>query len=286
MPKISHLSEVHAAAQIADDVEIGPFCVVGPNVMIGPGCRLHNNVTLTGHVELGGGNELFPFVVIGTAPQDLKYRGAPTRVRIGDRNVFREYVTVHPGTEAGGGVTRIGSDSLFMVGAHVAHDCLLADKVMLGNFCQLAGHIAMETCSVICALSGIHHFVTIGQYAFVGGLTAVKRDVPPFTIFYGSPGDVRGVNEIGLTRHGFTPEQVKAVKSAYRRLFRGNDQLRQVEALLAEPDLDPHVRTLCEFLRASQNGKSGRHRETLRDCAQEIWRPGALGAGDGQGRSA
>lgn len=279
MAKISQLSEVHPSADLADDVEIGPFCMVGPNVRIGPGCRLHNNVTVIGHTTIGCENEMYPFVVIGTAPQDLKYRGGDTRVEIGDRNTFREYVTVHPGTEAGGEVTRVGSDSLFMVGSHVAHDCLLGDKVMLGNFCQLAGHVCMEPNSVISAMSGVHHFVTVGRYSFVGGLTAVKRDIPPFTIFYGQPGEVRGVNEVGMSRHGFAPEQVAAVKKAYRKLFcGGNNQLQQIEALEAEGDLDENVAYLCRFLRASTEGKFGRNRERLREEGEtKLWNPVSLG---------
>ncbi|MCG3179904.1 MAG: UDP-3-O-(3-hydroxymyristoyl)glucosamine N-acyltransferase [Phycisphaerae bacterium] len=278
MARISQLSEIHPSACIGEGVEIGPFCVVGPHVSIGAGCRLHSHVVLTGHVTMGAGNELYPYVVMGTAPQDLKYRGGPTRVEIGDGNTFREYVTVHPGTEAGGEITRVGSESLFMVGSHVAHDCLLADHVMLGNFCQLAGHVRMEEYSVVSALSGVHHFVTIGQYAFVGGLTAVKRDIPPFTIFYGSPGEVRGVNEVGMSRNGITPEQIKCVKSAYRRLFSGNnDQLRQLEQLEAEPNQERCVAILCSALRSSLDGKFGRHRESLRDAGEETWTPGRLG---------
>jgi len=276
MSKISPLSDVHSSAEIAEDVQIGPFCVIGPDVRIGPGCRLANNVTLIGHVTIGRDNTFFPYVVIGAAPQDLKYRGSPTRVEIGDGNTFREYVTVHPGTEAGGELTRIGNDSLFMIGSHVAHDCLLDDKVMMGNYCQLAGHIRMETFAVISALSGVHHFVTIGKFAFVGGLTAVKRDIPPFTIFYGSPGEIRGVNEVGMSRNGMAPEQVAAIKAAYRRLFCGQgNQLQQIEQLQAEDGLDGSVAYLCNFLRASLEGKFGRYREVLRKRGD--WAPGTLG---------
>lgn len=279
MPKISPLSEVSSAARIADDVEIGPFCMIGPDVTLGAGCTLMNNVTMLGRVTVGAGNVFFPYSIVGTAPQDLKYRGGPTRIEIGDRNQFREYVTVHPGTEAGGALTRVGSDSLFMVGSHIAHDCLLDDKVMLGNYSQLAGHVRMETCSVMSALSGVHHFVTIGKYAFVGGLTAVKRDVPPFTIFFGQPGEIRGVNKTGMCRNGLSDAQIERVEAAYRRLFLGkNDQLRAIEEIQRENGLDENVRYLCEFLKATTEGKFGRYRESLRDHGDKtVWKPGALG---------
>ncbi|MDD4888635.1 MAG: acyl-ACP--UDP-N-acetylglucosamine O-acyltransferase [Phycisphaerae bacterium] len=279
MPKISPLSEVSPAARIADDVEIGPFCVVGPEVTLGAGCKLMNNVTIIGRTTIGRENVFYPFVVIGTPPQDLKFRGTATRIEIGDRNAFREYVTVHPGTEAGGELTRVGSDSLFMIGSHIAHDCLLDDKVMLGNYSQLAGHVRMEHNSVLSALSGVHHFVTIGKYAFIGGLTAVKRDIPPFTIFDGSPGRVRAINKTGICRNGLTAGQVEALESAFRRLFnKRNDQLAELAVLEREDGLDENVGYLCAFLRASLEGKFGRHREVLRMQGDKTaWTPGALG---------
>ena len=279
MAKISPLSVIDPAARIADDVQIGPFCMVGPDVRVGPGCTLMNNVTLIGHTTIGRDNIFYPNVVVGAPPQDLKFRGGPTRIEIGDRNQFREYVTVHPGTEAGGEVTRVGSDSLFMVGSHIAHDCLLDDKVMLGNYSQLAGHVRMEHNSVISALCGVHHFVTIGKYAFIGGLTAVKRDIPPFVIFDGSPGRVRSLNRTGICRNGLTEQQVEALEKAFRRLFgRRTDQLAELAVLEKETGLDGNVRYLCEFLRASLEGKFGRFREVLRMKGDKAaWAPGALG---------
>lgn len=276
MANISPLSDVSPQAQLDSDVEIGPFCVVGPGVRLSAGCRLMNNVTIIGRTTIGRENTFYPFSVVGTTPQDLKYRGTPTRIEIGDRNIFREYVTVHPGTEAGGELTRVGSDSLFMIGSHIAHDCLLDDKVMLGNYSQLAGHVRMETCTVMSALSGVHHFVTVGKYAFIGGLTAVKRDVPPFTIFFGAPGAIRGINKTGMCRNGMSEQQIDSLEAAYRRLFCGrNDQLRQIEQIEAENGLDENVRYLCQFLKASTDGKFGRYRETLRNSGD--WTPGALG---------
>lgn len=279
MRKISRLSEIDQAAELADDVEIGPFCLVGPGVRVGPGCRLVSHVTITGNTTIGRGNVFYQGVTIGAPPQDLKFRGSPTRIEIGDNNQFREQVTVHPGTEAGGELTRIGNDSLFMVGSHIAHDCLLSDRVMLGNFCQLAGHVRIEENAIVSALCGVHHFVTIGRFAFVGGLTPVKRDIPPFVIFDGSPGRIRAVNKTGLCRNGLSPLQIENIEAAFRRLFNGGcDQLVQLEQIELEDGWCEHVRYLCAFLRASLEGKFGRHREVLRmNGDRAAWTPGVLG---------
>ncbi|MCK4629070.1 MAG: acyl-ACP--UDP-N-acetylglucosamine O-acyltransferase, partial [Sedimentisphaerales bacterium] len=224
MSEISNLAVIDPSAQIGSGVTIGPFCVVGPDVVIEDGCQLINNVTVQGITRIGRDNVFYSNVVIGAAPQDLKYNGAPTETIIGKGNVFRENTTVHRGTEKGGGRTVIGSGCLFMVAAHIAHDCILENKIILANQTLLAGHVQIEEGSVVSALVGLHHFVRVGKYSYVGGLTPVHRDIPPFVKFSGDPNEVRGVNEEGLKRNGFSPEDVARIKQGYRQIFRrGNN---------------------------------------------------------------
>jgi len=265
MSEISNLAAIAPSARIGRDVEIGPFCVVGPEVVIGDGCRLMNNVTIRGRTQLGPQNVCYPNVVIGVAPQDLKYRGTATETIIGARNVFRENVTVHRGTELGGGRTVIGNDNLFMVGVHIAHDCIVGDGTIIGNQTQLAGHVRVEDQAVISALCGLHHFVTVGRLGYVGGLTPVRRDVPPFMKFDGDPNQVRGVNEEGLRRNGFGPEDIAELKKVYRLLYRGDKDIASVLKELQEaPGLNGNVAYLVRFVQASCTGRFGRYQELHR----------------------
>ncbi len=265
MSKISNLAVVDPSAQIASGVTIGPFCVIGPDVVISDGCELANNVTINGRTQIGRNNIFYQNAVIGEAPQDLKYNGEPTETIIGHSNVFRENCTVHRGTENGGGKTVIGDDNLFMAAVHVAHDCILADKILLGNQTLLAGHITIETGAAISALVGIHHFVTIGKFSYIGGITPVRRDVPPFVRFSGDPNKVRSVNSEGLKRNGFTEEEIDEIKQAFRQLFRRGDSIASnVQELLAQDNLGRHARYLCEFMQRSCHSRLGRYRETFR----------------------
>ncbi|MBN2211019.1 MAG: acyl-ACP--UDP-N-acetylglucosamine O-acyltransferase [Sedimentisphaerales bacterium] len=263
MSLISPQAAVDPSARIGRDVCIDPFCVLGPDVSIGDGCCLMNNVTIQGHTEVGVGNVFYSNCVIGVAPQDLKYHGEVTRTIIGEHNVFRENVTVHRGTENGGGQTLIGDGNLFMVGVHIAHDCIIGDQVIIGNQTQLAGHVIIEDFAVISALCGAHHFTTIGRYAYVGGLTPVRRDVPPFTKF-DSEG-VRAVNEEGLKRNGFNDDDIGEIKKAFRRLYRKDgditDHLRELRETIP---MNEHVVYLCNFVEASCQGRFGRFRELQR----------------------
>ncbi len=262
MSLISSQAVIDPAARLGREVRIDPFCMIGPDVVIGDGCCLMNNVTIQGCTHIGAGNVFYPNCVIGVAPQDLKYGGEPTRTIIGDRNVFREYVTVHRGTEVGGGQTLIGDGNLFMVGVHIAHDCIVGDQVIIGNQTQLAGHVIVEDFAVISALCGAHHFTTIGRYAYIGGLTPIRRDVPPFTKF---DGEVRAVNEEGLKRNGFNDDDVAEIKKAFRLLYRKdgdmNEHLRQ---LRSTAPMNEHVDYLCRFVEASCQGRFGRFRELQR----------------------
>jgi len=265
MTQISKLAVIEPGAQIGTDVAIGPFCYVGPHVEIGDGCILHNNVTVVGHTRLGEHNVFYQNTVIGEAPQDLKYQGQPTETIIGDRNVFRENVTVHRGTELGGSRTVVGSANLFMVGTHIAHDCIVGDGVILANQTQLAGHVCVEDGAALMALVGVHHFVTVGKFSYIGGMTPVHRDVPPFMKFAGDPNEVRAVNEEGLKRHDFTSEDIDVLKRKHRQLFRNSCSIAEsLEKLKSQPEHNEHVAYLCDFMRKSCQGRFGRYLEAKR----------------------
>jgi UDP-N-acetylglucosamine acyltransferase len=266
MSGISELAVIDSGAQIGSNVSIGPFCKIGGSVVIGDGCELMNNVTIEGVTRIGSNNVFYQNVVIGVAPQDLKYRGAPTETIIGDSNVLRENCTVHRGTELGGGRTIIGNNNLLMVGVHIAHDCRVVDKTILGNQTLLAGHVDIEEGVVISALVGIHHFVTIGKYSYIAAMTPVRRDVPPFMKFAGDPNEIRGVNEEGLKRNGFSKEDIAAFKQAYRRLYRqsNNNIVTVLEEMLLESGLNENVKYLCEFLSRSCQSRFARFQESER----------------------
>jgi len=265
MSKISKWAVIDPSAKIASDVRIGPFCLIGPEVTIGAGSQLMNNVTIEGITRVGENNVFYQNVVIGAPPQDLKYDGAPTETIIGANNVFRENCSVHRGTELGGGQTIIGNGNLCMVAAHVAHDCILGDKILLGNQTLLAGHVRIEDAAVISALVGIHHFVTIGKFCYIAAMTPVRRDVPPFVKFAGDPNAVRGLNEEGLKRHNFSPADFNELKQAYRKLYRQRGSITKgLDELEAQSNLNGHVSYLCRFVRRSCQSPLGRYQETSR----------------------
>jgi UDP-N-acetylglucosamine acyltransferase len=265
---------VDPGAEIGRDVEIGPYSVVGPHVRIGDGCRLQHHVTIEGHTSLGEGCEVFPQAVLGTAPQDLKYRGEPTTLEIGRGNIIREMVTLHPGTGNGGGVTRIGDGNLLMIGVHVGHDCQIGSHCIVANHVQFGGHVHLEDHVNMGGQSGVHHFVTIGKHAFVGGMTRVSADVPPYLVVVAARGnrtEVRMVNGVGLKRSGYSEDDISALKSAYMRIFARRARLSgiaihdRVEAVLNTQPLNPCVKYLCEYLlRSFAHGRHGRYLESLR----------------------
>ena len=252
-------------AELDGSVEVGPFCVIGPEVRVGPGCQIGERVSLSGRVTIGARNRIMAGACLGFPPQDLKYADAPTEVQIGDDNLIREYVTVHRGTEKGGGVTRIGDRNFLMVMAHVAHDCQIEDDVLLENSVLLAGHIHVEHHAIVSGGSAMHHFTTVGCFSFVGGLTRIVHDIPPYMIVEGHPARIRGVNVVGLRRQGVAEETVTALEEAYRRLYcYGQPRSLTLPQLEARNDLPPEVRHLIESLRRSDLGKHGRYRESLR----------------------
>jgi UDP-N-acetylglucosamine acyltransferase len=269
MPKISPLAVIDPSAEIAEDVEIGPFCVIGPDVTLEGGCRLLNSVTIIGKTTIGRDNVFFPNCVIGTYPQDKKFKGGSTELHIGSGNVFREAVTVHIGTEKGGRITRVGNNNMFMINTHLGHDaqigsdCVFANNVMIAGHCVVGDHVNMM------GLAGLHHFVTIGRFAYLGGAARIHHDVPPFVKVDGAD-EIRGLNKVGLARAGYGAEDIKALDSAYRKLFNRKRPLSVVmdELESASVGLNPHVRELIEFLRRRDLGKHGRYLEGRRGSGE------------------
>ncbi|MEO6078571.1 MAG: acyl-ACP--UDP-N-acetylglucosamine O-acyltransferase [Steroidobacteraceae bacterium] len=221
-------------AQIADGVAIGPFAVIGPQVSIGPGSWIGPHVVINGPTVIGAGNKVFQFASIGEAPQDKKYQGEETRLLIGDRNVFREYVTVNRGTVTGIGETRIGNDNLLLAYTHIAHDCVLGDNIILSNAVNLAGHVELGDWVIMGGFAGSHQFCRIGAHAFIGNNTSVIRDIPPYVLATGHPAEPRSANIEGLKRRGFSEEQIRAIRNAYRVLYRSELRLEEAVAQLRE----------------------------------------------------
>jgi UDP-N-acetylglucosamine acyltransferase len=265
--RISPLAAIDPRAEIAPDVEIGPFCVIGAGVQIGPGCRLINSVTIQGPAIIGPGNIFHPNAVIGGNPQDRKFKGSLTRLEIGSNNIFRESCTVHRGTEHGGGVTRLGSNNLFMVNVHIGHDAQLGSNGMFANNVMMAGHVHVGDYVAMMGGVGLHHFVTVGDLAYIGGYARIHYDVPPFVKIDGAD-EIRGANSIGLKRAGFLENDVVAIEDACRRLFYRDRASKPFSVALAEFDtfngINPHVKKMVEFLRRRDTGSRGRYLETLR----------------------
>lgn len=263
-PKVSPHAVIDPAAEIAEDVEIGPFCVIGPEVKIDTGCRLLNNVTILGKTTIGKDNVFFPNAVIGAAPQDKKYKGSKTLLDIGSRNVFREAVTVQVGTETGGGITRVGNDGLFMVNAHVGHDAQIGNHIVFANNVMIAGHVVCEDFVWLSGGVGVHHFVTLGCNSFVAAYARIHHDVPPFCRVEGAD-RVRGVNKRGIERAGFPPEDVAAISEAARNLF---NRRKPIAVAMSEYEMmdgvNPLVTQLIEFVRRRDAGRHGRYLESLR----------------------
>ncbi len=231
---------VSPGAQVAEDVEIGPFAVIGPEVSIGPRCWVGPHAVINGPTVLGADNKVFQFASIGEASQDKKYKGEPTRLLVGDRNTFREYVTVHRGTVTGIGETRIGNDNLLLAYSHVAHDCVLGNNIILSNVVNLAGHVELGDWVIMGGFAGAHQFSRIGAHAFIGNNTSVIQDIPPYVLATGHPAEPRSVNIEGLKRRDFSEEQIRAIRNAYRVLYRSDlkleDALAQLRGMAAGHD--------------------------------------------------
>jgi UDP-N-acetylglucosamine acyltransferase len=255
-PEIDPSARVHPDAQIGSGTVVGPFAVIGPKVVLGRDCRVGASAVIDGNTSVGDGTEIFPFASIGLPPQDLKYRGEDTRLIIGRRNVFREFVTIHRGTAGGGGETAIGDHNLFMAYAHVAHDCHIGHHTIFGNAATLGGHVTVEDYAAISAYSGVHQFCRVGRYAFIGGYSVVTKDALPYARSVGNRARVYGLNTVGLIRRGFTEERVAQLKRAYRYLLQS--KLNTTQALL-QIEHDPalaceEVAYLVAFIRSTKRG--------------------------------
>ena len=255
MTDIHKTAIVHPGAKIEKGVEVGPYSVIGDEVVIGEGTWVGSHVVIEGPIEIGRDCQIFPFASIGFIPQDLKFQGEKTRVEIGNKNTIREYVTIHRGTEGGGGVTRIGNNNLLMAYVHIAHDCIVGNHVILANAATLAGHITVQDHALVGGLSAVHQFVRIGRFSMIGGGSAVALEVPPFTSVAGNRAKLFGLNTIGMKRNGFSAEQIGAVKKAYQIIFRSKLSVKEsVKKVKAELGDSKDALELAEFVETSERG--------------------------------
>jgi len=261
MTQIHPSAVVDSHAQLADDVIIGPFCTVGPNVILGAGTRLISHGVVDGHTTLGANNTVYPFASVGHPPQDLKYKGEPTRLIIGDNNTIRECTTLQPGTIQDLGETRIGHDNLFMAYVHIAHDCVVGNHNVFANGAQLSGHVHIGNNTIIGGLAGIHQFCRVGDLAMVAGGAMTTQDVAPYCIAEGNRAVLRGLNTIGLKRQSMDPSTIGAIKEAYKFIFLDSFPTFQeaksalLTKLNAKNDaLLPAIKTLLEFVENSARG--------------------------------
>ncbi|MBI5379969.1 MAG: acyl-ACP--UDP-N-acetylglucosamine O-acyltransferase [Nitrospirae bacterium] len=255
--KIHPTAIVHPDAELPPDVAVGPYAVIGRGVRMGAGCRVGAHAVIEGPTGIGEGNVFFPFCSIGTAPQHMKYAGEATSLRIGRGNTFREFVTVNRGTRHGGGETVVGDHNFLMAYVHIAHDCRLADHIIMANAATRGGHIEVGPYAVIGGLTGIHQFVRIGAYAMVGGLSAVRMDVPPYLLASGDGPKLHGLNLVGLKRHGFSAEQIRRLKQSYQILFRSGLLLKQaLQRVRDELAGSPEAMALAKFVEGSERGVS------------------------------
>jgi len=247
---------VDPAARIPESCTIGPFCIIGADVEMGEGCELISHVVLKGPTKIGSKNRVFPFTTLGLEPQDLKFKGEKTRLEIGNNNTIRESVTIHRGTPGGGGVTRVGGNCLIMAYVHIAHDCEIADNVIMANAATLAGHVTVEEYAVVGALCPVHQYVRIGAYSYIGGGTTITQDVLPFSLT-SAKREVHayGMNSVGLERKGFSKERLRKIHKAYRGLLNSKMNVSAALAQLkAQDDLGEDVARLVKFVEGSERG--------------------------------
>ncbi len=267
MPDIHPTAVIDSRARLAEDVSVGPYCVIGPEAVIGSATQLGVGVVVEGRTAIGHHNRIGHYAMLGQEPQDLKYRGETTTLEIGNHNDIREHCTLHLGTENGGGSTTLGDHNLLMVGAHVAHDSHIANHCMLANNVLLAGHVIIRDYANIGGGTAITQYVTVGRYAYIGGLSGVVHDCPPFMTTDGHPARVRSVNTIGLTRHGFDETALERLKTAHRSLYARNnggncaDGIAELYESFAD---DPHIKELCDFISQLADVPNGRYAEIQR----------------------
>ncbi len=246
---------IEPGAQLGEGVSIGPYSIVGANVVLGDNTKVESHVVLNGHTELGRNNHIYPYAAIGGAPQSIAYKGEPTRVVIGDNNIFRENVTVNRGTQADEGITSIGSDNFFMAYTHIAHDCRLESNIVFANSASLAGHCRVGNYVVLAGYTLVHQFCRVGDHCFTGVNSVCIQDVPPFTLVAGNRAITHGINVRGLRRRGFSSDDILALKRAYKIIYRSGLTMTQALAHIEEKAWESeHVKFLVEFIRASKRG--------------------------------
>jgi len=246
---------VHPSARIEEGVEIGPFAVIGEHVSIGGGTTVGPHAVIEGWTEIGRDNRIFQFASVGAPPQDLKFHGEKSQLRLGDRNTVREFVTLHRGTESGGGETVVGDDCLFMAYSHVAHDCIVGNRVILANGATLAGHVQVDDFAILGGLSAVHQFARIGAHAMISGGAMVAQDVPPYCIAQGDRARTVGINLVGLKRREFSDEALRSVKQAYKLIFRSGLRLEEaLDRIAGEVSSCPELTTFVDFIRDSERG--------------------------------
>ncbi len=243
---------ISETSKLGDNVEIGAYSIIGPNVTISNNTKIHSHVNITGNTSIGTGNEIFPFSSIGTPPQDLKYKGEKNSLIIGDNNKFREYVNINPGTEQGGGVTRIGNDNLFMVYCHVAHDCTISNNIVLANNVQVGGHVSIQNNAIIGGSCAVHQFSRIGESSMIGGMTGVLSDVIPFGLSLGNRNSLAGLNLIGLRRAKVSNENIKIIQEAYNTIFKSSNFRSNIENLKSDIKKNQFVSKIIDFINSDK----------------------------------
>ncbi len=246
---------IHPGAILAEGVQIGPYAVIGDQVTIGSGTSIGAHAVIEGPTEIGRDNRIFQFASVGAAPQDLKYHGEKSSLKIGDRNTIREFVTMHRGTESGGFKTIVGNDNLFMAYSHVAHDCIVGNRVILANGATLAGHVVVDDFAILGGLSAVHQFSRVGCHVMISGGAMVTQDVPPYTMAQGDRARPIGLNLIGLGRRGFSEETIRGIKKAYKLIFRSGLRLEEALGRIdAELEETPELQVFTDFIRSSERG--------------------------------
>ena len=246
---------IDPTANVAADVEIGPYSVIGPNVEIDSGCKISPHVVINGPTKIGKNNRIFQFASIGEEPQDKKFQGETTYLHIGDNNIFREFVTVHRGTENGGGETRIGNDNLFMAYVHIAHDCIVHDETVFANNASLAGHVIIKNYAIISGFSAVRQYTVVGEHSFVAGETLVVKDVLPYTLVSGLPAEPCGLNSVGLKRRGFSEDVIASIKRAYKVIYRQGLTVANALEELHKMVVDvPELQIMIDSLRSAERG--------------------------------
>ena len=243
---------ISETSKLGDNVEIGAYSIIGPNVKISNNTKIHSHVNITGNTSIGTGNEIFPFSSIGTPPQDLKYKGEKNSLIIGDNNKFREYVNINPGTEQGGGVTKIGNNNLFMVYCHVAHDCTVSNNIVLANNVQVGGHVSIQNNAIIGGSCAVHQFSRIGESSMIGGMTGVLSDVIPFGLSLGNRNSLAGLNLIGLRRAKVSNENIKIIQEAYNVIFKSANFRSNIENLNSDIKKNQFVSKIIDFINSDK----------------------------------